>query len=430
MSEKQFFKISGTPAPRVAFGDRSTSSDDLDRCPSCGTGVGHLHFLGCNLEPCPSCTGLAQTCECNNEDRRDFDFEGHARTAVSSYLELRPFYQNLAEAVRKIVNESLQIREIKVHSVQARDKDPASLRNKASRPSDTDPDKPKYIDPLNEITDLAAVRIITFFPNTLKIVDQMLVDEFEILERSDKADLLMAEEKFGYRSVHYLVKISSKRSHLPEYVRFSRAVIEIQVRTVLQHAWAEIEHDIQYKSSSVIPTEIRRRFIALAGMLEIADREFQAVQDDDRRLREQARSQIAQGRLDQVEITPDAIKAFLDKKIGSDARMSTFSYEFLTRVLLRLGFRTLRQIEACIAPFDDTQLSKIAYGARQGQITRFELMLLAGMGQNYAKRHPWRNLAWFTERQDIYLLVFGEQGIDIGNFDPANDEPARQSKAP
>jgi ppGpp synthetase/RelA/SpoT-type nucleotidyltranferase len=52
------------------------------------------------------------------------------------------------------------------------------------------------------------------------------------------------------------------------------------VRTILQHAWAEIEHDIQYKSARALPPALRRRLAALAGLLEIADREFQAIRDE------------------------------------------------------------------------------------------------------------------------------------------------------
>ncbi len=80
------------------------------------------------------------------------------------------------------------------------------------------------------------------------------------------------------------MKLAPQRALLPEYERSADSITEIQVRTVLQHAWAEIEHDIQYKSASVIPAEIRRRFMSLAGMLEIADRESQAIQDADKRL--------------------------------------------------------------------------------------------------------------------------------------------------
>src|SRR5207249_2570243 len=128
-------------------------------------------------------------------------------------------------------------------------------------------------------------------------------------------------------SVHYSVRLSDNRSGLPEYARFAELVAEIQVRTIMQHAWAEIEHDIQYKAVETIPSRIRRRFMDLAGLLEIADREFQAIADEDEALRAEARISVQQGRLENVEITPDALKTYLDRRLGSDARMADYSYE-------------------------------------------------------------------------------------------------------
>src|SRR5262249_23133168 len=154
----------------------------------------------------------------------------------------------------------------------------------------------------NQITDLAGVRIITFFPRTIGQVDETLRHEFTILERIDKTDLLIREEKLGYQSLHYVVALQPNRLSLPEYSRYAGLRAEIQVRTILQHAWAEIEHDIQYKSVEVIPTPIRRRFMTLAGLLEIADREFQAIQNEDEQIRQEARRSVQAGRLEEVEI--------------------------------------------------------------------------------------------------------------------------------
>ena len=47
--------------------------------------------------------------------------------------------------------------------------------------------------------------------------------------------------------------------------------MEIQIRTVMQHAWAEIEHDLGYKSKEDIPDKYRRQFSILAGLIELAD---------------------------------------------------------------------------------------------------------------------------------------------------------------
>src|SRR5262249_19087167 len=161
---------------------------------------------------------------------------------------------------------------------------------------------------------------------------------------------LIEKERFGYQSVHYLVRIRSERAELAEYQRFAGFIAEIQVRTILQHAWAEIEHDIQYKSTSAIPSEIRRRFMQLAGLLEIADREFQAIQGANQDLEHHAKDSVERGELRGVEITPNALKLFLDIRLGPDGRISDWSYDWATRLVKSLGFLDLKQVEDAIKP--------------------------------------------------------------------------------
>lgn len=233
----------------------------------------------------------------------------------------------------------------------------------------------------------------------------------------------MEEERFGYQSIHYLVRVKAERAHLAEYDRFAKTVTEVQVRTILQDAWAEIEHDIQYKSSIAIPLEIRRRFMALAGLLEIADREFQAIQDEDRELTDSARDKVhAGGDLGGVEITPSALKLVLDKKLGPDDRIAEGSYDWATRMLKRLGFRDLKQVETAIKPYDDDHVSTVAAGTRQGQMTRFELMLLAALGERFIEQHPLSAYAWHSDRQETILAKFKENGIPTATFDPAQNK--------
>lgn len=356
-----------------------------------------------------------------DESEQSFDFKAHEQQAVTAYLQKHGFYEDLAAVVRRIIEESLKRRDINVHSVQARAKDPASLGKKAAQPSDGDPAKPKYVRPLEQITDLAAVRVITYFPSTLDEIDAVMAEEFRVVERSDMGAELIEENRFGYKSIHYLVKLVTHRAALPEYAPYADSVIEVQVRTIMQHAWAEIEHDIQYKSAEVIPVEIRRRFMALAGLLEIADREFQAIQDADRRLTQEARFRVADGQLETVEITPDALKAFLDKRLGPDGRISEFSYNWTAKLLRRLGFRTLEQVERCIRPYNDDTVSRAASGGRQGQTTRFEHMLLAGMGEQFITRHSWGLEPWWAPREQQRLQRLRDHGIPIGDYDPQDD---------
>jgi len=355
-----------------------------------------------------------------------FDFAEHQRSAVAEYLKNQQFYKDLAGVVARIIEECLVKRGVKIHSVQYRAKDPTSFGKKAAIPSETDSTKPQYPSPLDQIADLAGVRVITHFPGTLADIDSLLKEEFEITERSDKSLELIEEDRFGYQSIHYLVRIKATRAGLAEYERFAAAIAEVQVRTILQHAWAEIEHDIQYKSATAIPSEIHRRFMALAGMLEIADREFQAIQDADRQLRAEARKMVKRGELAGVEITPDALKLFLDERLGSDARISDWTYNWLTRLLKKLGFRDLKQVEAAISGYDDDRLSNLTTGFRQGQAARFELMLLAALGERFIQRHLWSTEPWFCNGQHNHLARFKEMGIRIDTYDPLASEAPRQ----
>jgi ppGpp synthetase/RelA/SpoT-type nucleotidyltranferase len=353
-----------------------------------------------------------------------FDFGAHEQAAVNAYLKVFPYWSDVAAATGRIIEQALKSRDIRVHSVQFRPKDPVSFGRKAAKPSDTDPLNPKYPNPLTEINDLSETRIITFFPRTIDEIDAMLHQEFEILERSDKTEDLLEDERFGYQSVHYLVRLTRARAELAEYQRFARAITEVQVRTILQHAWAEIEHDIQYKSSAAIPRDIRRRFMALAGMLELADREFQAIQDQDAALNTAARTLVEQGKYSEVEITPTALKLYVDRRLGSDGRMSDFSYDWTVRLLKKLGFRTLNQIDECIAKYDDDKISRLLTGTRQGQLTRFEYLLLASMGEKYIERHTFAGQPWFGARPKADLKKLVDAGILPIDYDPVPIQPA------
>ena len=354
--------------------------------------------------------------DCEEELEEEFNFAKHRRVAVEEYLRVRSKYEDFAKAVKEILVQALRAKDIAVNSVEARAKEPESFGAKAESQSENDPGEPKYKQPLRDITDLAGIRIITFFPRTVEAVGACIREEFDVLEHTDLSRTLLQEERFGYQSEHFLVMLNGKRAGLPEYKPHRGLVAEVQVRTILQHAWAEIEHDIQYKSSITIPNTIRRRFMALAGVLEIADREFQAVQDEDKHLKQQARTSVEEGVLDQVEITADALRSYLDKRVGPDARSTDFSYEYTARMLRRLGFTTFDQVDTCIEGYDGNELSRIRWQHRQGSITRFELMLLAGMGQVYVERLT--DDADWRDGLKRSLARYEEKGIAVGNYDP------------
>ena len=347
-----------------------------------------------------------------------FDFNLHREQSVEKYKQLRPVYEVFSKTVEGILQHVLKTESINFHSIEFRAKDLESFGKKAMTPSNESMDRPKYSDPLSQITDLAGTRVITFFPKTIEKICQIIEQQFEMIEKVDKNEELIKQEKVGYNSIHYVVKLKPSRTNLAEYQRFKDLVVEIQVRTILQHAWAEIEHDIQYKSAEAIPSLIKSRFMSLAGLLEIADREFQAIQDADKKLTESARESVKQGNLGNVEITPDALKAYADKVLGPDARMSNFSYEFTVKILKELGFLNFKQIDECIRPYLDKDIDKIIYGTRQGQLWRFEALLLASLGDHYIQKHLWNKESWFVDMCNRHVSVLKNKGLTMGNYVP------------
>lgn len=88
------------------------------------------------------------------------------------------------------------------------------------------------------------------------------------------------------------------------------------MRSILQHAWAEIEHDIGYKSELVIPGPIRRKFSRLAGLLELADLEFSSVRKDIKRYSEKVGREINLGQLD-IKLDAVSYAAFISTNKAS-----------------------------------------------------------------------------------------------------------------
>src|SRR6266496_3306189 len=141
-----------------------------------------------------------------------------AQQAGALYARMHQQYVGGARKLESLINELIGEEEgINYLSATARAKDPESFLAKASKPHPDDPTRPKYDDPLNQITDLVAARVITF-----------------------------------------LVRLNAHRRELPEYAVLKNLVMEIQVRTAVQHAWAEFEHDIRYKLA--IPPDRKAEF--------------------------------------------------------------------------------------------------------------------------------------------------------------------------
>lgn len=137
---------------------------------------------------------------------------------------------------------------------------------------------------LIQITDLLGVRIVCPFLDDLATVERLISDNFEVLELEHKAEQHSFRE-FGYDSLHMLIRTHpiSRDIHLPH----SCDVCEIQLRTILQDAWAEVEHELVYKSDIPLPNDsIRRKLASLNASLTLSDLIFQEIRDHQKEVRQ------------------------------------------------------------------------------------------------------------------------------------------------
>lgn len=179
-------------------------------------------------------------------------------------------HEQAGAAVRNLLQSVLQSAGIEFLEIRARVKTRDSFLQKSA--------KAKYSDPASEIQDIVGVRVVTYFDSVARAACAIVESQFEIdSENSLDKSHALGTDRVGYRSVHYVARLPRHRRALLEYQYIKDVSFEIQIRSVLQHAWAEIEHDRRFKHVGPMPDHLSRRFSVLAGVLELADREFDSI---------------------------------------------------------------------------------------------------------------------------------------------------------
>ncbi len=134
-------------------------------------------------------------------------------------------------------------------------------------------------------TDLLGMRIVCPFIEDIRHCEKIVERSFEVVEREQKGAQYSFHE-FGYESIHYLVHPS--REIIESYDLEPSFICEIQLRTILQDAWAEVEHELVYKADfSPFDDPLRRKLAALNANLSLADIVFQEIRDYQRQLNQQ-----------------------------------------------------------------------------------------------------------------------------------------------
>jgi predicted RNase H-like nuclease/ppGpp synthetase/RelA/SpoT-type nucleotidyltranferase len=312
------------------------------------------------------------------------DEDERVRSAVQRYAELLPELQKATDAYVALVTTLLDDAGINYLSVTGRTKSVASFAIKAGR---THAGRPLFADPLSEITDQLGVRVITYLHSDVTAVADLLGDQFSVLDDRDLGQETASEGRFGYASRHLLIALDDGRPVAAAYDVLSERRAQVQVRTVLQHAWAEFEHAIRYKGT--IPeehvTDLDRRFTLAAGLLELADREFTEIRD---RLQATVPEQSVERDATDPRISAQDLATFLTNQYADAGWSRPDHYQWVAGLLLELGITSLEELGELLGTVDSAAIdAQMGYRYPAGAVRRLDDALLWLYGTRYVTLH-------------------------------------------
>ena len=194
-------------------------------------------------------------------------------------------FQEAAIALEKHVTQALRDNNLRPLVVSARAKSIESIRGKLLR-------KP-YKRPASQLTDRLGVRIVLYHAREVDEVAKLLRTKLIVREAhsSDKRQALGLRE-FGYRSYHLVGSLPPAVVAASAMWSLRDRVFEVQIRSLLEHVWAEIEHEVIYKSGAEWSSEIKRRFASIAAVLELLEHEFDQLERTATGLIDEARASL------------------------------------------------------------------------------------------------------------------------------------------
>lgn len=293
---------------------------------------------------------------------------------VQKYASMLGIYETFSSKLDHLIRSLLDANEVKYQIVESRAKTVESFREKITRPGKL------YDDPIAELPDLCGSRIIVYYADDVVKVSDMIKSEFFIIEeelahQTESLDV----DRFGYLSAHYVVRLSDGREGLAEW-KFSKELhAEIQVRTVIQHAWSAVSHALQYKQETSVPSRLRRRLYRIAGLFELADEEFIGIRNQREQLEKSTAAAIASGNKN-IPLSATSIIQMLgnweySKQAGMEARkaglgISKFTDEDGTireiyEIASRAGITNIEDLEGSIMPLDYSIYKHIANATKE-----------------------------------------------------------------
>lgn len=195
-----------------------------------------------------------------------------AQNDFHAFMELQHLYDSAIKNVKTQLNIfddefRVKFQRNPIHSMESRLKSPQSIVGKLQKKG-----LPMTIESAkNNLRDIAGIRVICYYINDIyTIVDLILMhDDYQIINIKD---YIRNPKPSGYRSFHMTIKVPVYLANGKQYVP-----IEIQIRTIAMDFWASVEHQLKYKTTSSITTEISNQLKECAEVIADTDLKMQEI---------------------------------------------------------------------------------------------------------------------------------------------------------
>ena len=225
---------------------------------------------------------------------------------LQEYDQQRSKFESFCKKVHTYLDERLREKEIPFQTILYRIKDKEKVRTKYDRPSKSG----KY-STLQDITDIAGLRVITYYEDDVDAVKEVIESAFEIdLENFEDKREPEDPENFSYHALHLVISLkpSTLGDHSFEQLRGMRG--EVQITSVLRHAWAEISHK-WYDLDERFPRNVKRRFARLSALIDLADEQFVKLRDEWEQVNSSIDRSVEGGFVD-IPIDAQSLRAFIE----------------------------------------------------------------------------------------------------------------------
>lgn len=283
-----------------------------------------------------------------------------------------------AEAIREAILGRLRDDGLNHHDVKFRVKTEMSAQEKAQRRDENG--ELKYPGGPERLDDLIGIRVILYVESDIDAVAIALSNQFICHDDEDKTAVNRKSGGIGYAGRHLTLEVPSEGAPAG-CEAFATQRFEVQVRTVLQHAWAEFEHDIRFKGTIGHNAEISRAFTMASTLIELADQQFVIISDILKRLQSETTATAAE---ETRPLDAASVQLVLDRIFPEYPRSQAGQYGWLVDVLAANGVDTVSAAEKWFEAADrDKVIRMMGYRFSPGQVRVADDFLLQALGEKY-----------------------------------------------